>query len=267
MMKSHLKLDFGNNLLLFFSPKPTLPEQRINPRHTGTTQNRSGRANFCGGGITPPPAVLISLASLSPDVCAEPCWAPRTEPARGEEPAFISEPAWAPGCFGSTSLRGGWWARGSPALCWKECGPSSTELAPSILGASLAADSGRQERTGAKGWGGRNLRNLTHKRGELLLRRALPAPLSSGAIPGSRTPPPRAAPQLLRSSGLHQSPGTSELQRTCPGRGRLAGMRRARLGRLPPSCLAHARSRRATRRTQGTDRGTGTPPAAPAPAP
>lgn len=67
MMKSHLKLDFRNNLFLFFfsPPKHAMPEQAINPRHTGTTQQCSQRSNFHGSGSIPP-STSRSHRSLPP---------------------------------------------------------------------------------------------------------------------------------------------------------------------------------------------------------
>lgn len=66
MMKSHFKLDFRNNLFpLFHSPKHTLAEQAVSPRHTGTTQQRSQRCSLHGSGIVPP-STSRSHSSLPP---------------------------------------------------------------------------------------------------------------------------------------------------------------------------------------------------------
>lgn len=107
MMKSHLKLDFRNNLLPFFlSPKHTLPEQAINPRHTGTTQQCSQTSNFHGSGIIPP--------SISCPHCSLPPCTPGTANSWGKASLYFRACVGA-GCPGSTQK--------AVVAGVRECGP------------------------------------------------------------------------------------------------------------------------------------------------
>lgn len=187
MTKSHLKLRFRHNLLPFSLNTPRRVENKAQA-HRDTTEPRRPIS------VSPPCPQFTSRWRR--------CLLPRVR-SRAGHPGWSqlmgkSQPSLQSLCgrwlFWQPQRT--WWVAG----VWEQRGPSGTELAPATSWATLAADGGWYERMGAKGFGSRNLHNLTqNRRGELVR----PGHMSLGTHPA----PSAQADSATRVSWAAQLPG------------------------------------------------------------